>query len=80
MYARFIRNQALDSLSTGGVYVAGGIAVKNPEIFDKNFVNTFSSNTAQSCLLKDMPIYLVTDLRAGLVGAGIAGKNHISLL
>ena len=75
IYARFARNFALDVLPYGGIYIAGGIGPKNKEIFDKNFVKMFEDNHKLSHVLKNMPIYLILNLNAGLIGAGTAGAK-----
>ncbi len=73
VYARFARNFALDSLSWGGAYIAGGIAPKNRDIFDNKFVKTFLQSYKLSDVLKKVPIYLVLNYNVGLLGAGFAG-------
>src|SRR3989344_498939 len=60
-YAKFARNFALDSIALGGVYIAGGIAPKNKEIFDKSFIKLFEDNYMLSGVLKRMPIYLIVN-------------------
>lgn len=72
-YAGFARNFALDCLALGGVYIAGGIAPKNSDIFDKSFVKIFEESHKMGHILKKIPIYLILDYNAGLLGAGFAG-------
>lgn len=74
IYAKFARNFALDCLAWGGVYIAGGIAPKNMEIFDSEFVRIFSQSHKMSHVLKKTPIYLVLNPNAGLLGAGFRAK------
>lgn len=74
-YARFARNFALDILPYGGIYIAGGIAPKNKEIFDKEFNRIFMQNHKLSHVLKKIPIYLILNLNVGLIGAGMAGTK-----
>jgi glucokinase len=66
--ARCSRNFALDTLSRGGLYIAGGIAAKNPEIFGI-FQNEFIDNEVYDYILRDIPVYLITNYDAGLIGA-----------
>ena len=40
-YSRFAKGCALDSLPFGGVYITGGIALKNPSVFGKEFIKEF---------------------------------------
>ena len=72
-YARFAKNCALDALSFNGVYIAGGIAPKNKDIFDYKFIEEFEKSNKMSQVLKKIPIYLVLNYDAGLLGAGFAG-------
>ena len=77
IYAGFAKNFALDSLALGGVYIAGGIAIKNKEIFDADFVKLFENNYKMKGLLRRMPIYLILDYYAGLLGAGFLGAKKL---
>ena len=74
-YAGFAKNMALDGLALGGVYIAGGIAPKNREIFDKSFVKIFEESLKMGHILKRMPIYLILNYDVGLLGAGFAGSR-----
>lgn len=74
-YAKFARNFALDALAFGGVYIAGGIAAKNRDIFDKTFINYFEQNHRFSGMLRKMPIYIIKNYNAGLLGAGFAAAK-----
>ncbi|HLC61779.1 MAG TPA: glucokinase [Candidatus Nanoarchaeia archaeon] len=75
IYAGFARNSALDVLPYGGIYIAGGIAPKNKEIFDREFVKMFGQNNKLSHVLNKISIYLVRNLNVGLIGAGAAGTG-----
>ena len=77
IYARFAQNFALDSLAFGGVYIAGGIAPKNRDIFDKDFVKAFEQNYKLPYVLKKIPIYLILNYNVGLLGAGFAGARFL---
>lgn len=72
-YAKFAKNSALDVIALGGVYIAGGIAPKNRDIFDKNFARIFEDNYMLADVLKKIPIYLILNNNAGLLGAGLVG-------
>jgi len=72
-YARCAKNFALDLLSFGGVYIAGGIAADNPEpfthtIFTKEFLNT----KKQKQILTKIPVILIKDYNISLYGAAAA--------
>ena len=68
-YARFIRNMALDCLPYGGIFICGGIAQKNADIFNKAFKKEYMRNSIMKSLLARFPIFLVTDEKIGLRGA-----------
>ena len=72
-YARCLKNFALDTLSKGGIYIAGGIAIKNKEIFEnKKFIEEFESVYKKTSILKDIPVYLILNYDISLYGACIA--------
>lgn len=77
IYARFARNFALDCLAYGGVYIAGGIAPKNKDIFDEEFVKIFENNYKLVNILKKIPIYLILNYNVGLLGAGLAATKFL---
>lgn len=74
-YARFAKNMALDALSLCGVYIGGGIAPKNRDIFDKYFIKEFEESRKMKHILRKIPIYLVSNYNVGLLGAGFAGAK-----
>lgn len=75
IYAKFAKNFALDCLAFGGAYIAGGIAPKNREIFDSEFVKTFQQSDKLGHVLGKIPVYLVLNPNAGLLGAGLKAKS-----
>jgi glucokinase len=63
-------NMALRVLPFGGVYVAGGIAVKIlPKLKDGSFVRTFSDKMKLSSQLAKIPIFVVLNEDAPVLGA-----------
>ena len=77
IYAVFARNFALDCLPEGGIYIAGGIAPRNGDIFDTNFIKIFENNRKLAFVLKKIPIYLILNYDVGLMGAGFAGARFL---
>lgn len=71
-YARAIRNFALEIMALGGIYIGGGIATNNQDIFNREFINEFENNEILRPTLKEMPIYLIKSRYAGLTGAAFA--------
>jgi glucokinase len=69
-YAAEAGNMALRMLPFGGVYVAGGIALKIlPKMKDGTFVRTFSDKAKLSRELARIPIYVVLNQDAPVRGA-----------
>jgi glucokinase len=72
-YARCAKNLALDSIATGGVYMAGGIAAKNMDIFpSNNFLNEFKNSKTRQNILNKIPIYIIINYDVSIFGACFA--------
>jgi glucokinase len=70
IYARCAKNFALDALALGGVYIAGGIAAKNLPMFELDiFMQEFVNCGKQQKILKNIPVYVITDYNISLYGA-----------
>jgi glucokinase len=68
-YARCAKNFALDALALGGIYIAGGIASKNLPLFQLPiFMSEFTNCGKQQQLLKQIPVYVITDYNVSLYG------------
>ncbi len=68
-YARAAKNFALDALALGGLYIAGGIAANNLDLFrlpgfGKEFLNCLKPQS----LLEEIPVIVVTDYNVSLYG------------
>jgi glucokinase len=71
-------NLALKVLATGGVYMAGGIALHVVKLLQKpQFVETFTRKGRFKDLMERMPIHIITT-RAALVGAATFGLQSLS--
>jgi glucokinase len=78
-YARCAKNFVLDTLAEGGLYIYGGIAVKNKEIFtSKEFTNEFTKSHRREDILKKIPINIIMNYDAGLYGAFYAAIYHLN--
>lgn len=73
-------NLALRCLARGGVYLAGGIA---PRLVDRlrdpegPFLRAFRAKGRFEALLAGLPVYVVIEARAGLLGAAAAGESLV---
>jgi len=73
-------NLALKVLTTGGVYLAGGIALHLVKLLQKpQFVQTFTRKGRFKDLMERMPIHIITTC-AALVGAATFGLQSLSKL
>ena len=65
-------NLALRSLATAGVYVGGGIAPKIlPALDAGEFLEAFRSKAPMEELLRDVPVFVILNPAAGLLGAAV---------
>jgi glucokinase len=72
VYGAEAGNHALRSLSTGGVFVGGGIAPKIlPALSDGRFMRTFRAKPPHVDLLGEMPVHVILSTDAGLIGAAV---------
>lgn len=70
IYAAYAGSLALVNLAYGGVYLAGGIAPKILPVLDsERFREVFARKGKMSALLKDIPVTVIVNTKAGLVGA-----------
>jgi len=69
-YGRCAKNFVLETLATGGLYIAGGIAAKNREIFvSPEFQAEFLNAEKQRYLLEKTPVYVITNYDVSIIGA-----------
>lgn len=77
-YGRCAKNFVLDALATGGLYIAGGIASKNIEIFStKEFLNEFENAYRKNDILEQVPIYVIVNYDVSLYGACFAAMYNM---
>ena len=70
-------NLALRSVATGGVYVGGGIAPKIlPALTDGRFMRAFRSKGSFEEMLRRMPVHVILEPLAGLLGAAIYAAGN----
>jgi glucokinase len=66
-------NLALRSVATGGLYVGGGIAPKIlPALTDGRFIRAFQDKGQFRALLSNIPVSVILNAEAGLLGAAVA--------
>jgi glucokinase len=80
LYGSEAGNLALKTLATGGVYVAGGIAPKILDFMkDGRFRQAFVSKGRMRPLLEQMPVQVVLDTAAGVLGAAALAARESRL-
>ena len=76
LYGRACRNYALEVLSLGGMYVAGGVAAKLPAMLThKAFSEEFLMSKTMSRILAHIAVSLITNEESGLWGAAVLGQQ-----
>jgi len=74
LYGAEAGNLALKLLSTAGLYIGGGIAPKIlPKLQDGAFLEAFRSKGRMRELMGRIPVRVVLEHRAGLLGAACTG-------
>ena len=70
-------NHALKIMSTGGVYIGGGIAPKNIDRFkNNNFLDGFFAKGCMEQMMRDMPVKIILNQHTALYGAAVfAGSS-----
>ncbi len=71
---RAARNMTLQACAWNGVTLGGGVVIKNKEVVGKRFVDAFSRypNPRFARLLEKVPLQLLTDEHAAIVGGAAA--------
>lgn len=79
LFGRACRNYALDVLALGGVYFAGGVAAKTPELLThESFGLEFRQSRTMGKLLADIPVFLIQDEISGLWGGAFYGAQQLA--
>lgn len=77
-FARSARTLALTAYSTGGVYIAGGIAAENHDMFT-SFPDYFDDHPTYKDFLTELPIHLITNYDISIRGAAYAATHRENL-
>ena len=69
-------NLALGMMATGGVYIGGGVAPKIlPALETGAFLKAFRSKGTFGSMLEKMPVRIILNAEAGLLGAAVFGAD-----
>lgn len=78
-YGRACRDYVLTVLALGGVYIAGGLAARTPDLVrHEAFAAEFRNSPSMAALLAQVPVFLVTDQESGLWGAARYGVQMLA--
>jgi glucokinase len=78
IYGAYAGNLALAGLCRGGVYVAGGIAPKIiGKLHEGGFMKAFREKGRFSPLMEEIPVHVVMNSSAGLMGATEEAKRML---
>lgn len=73
-------NLALRGMATAGAYIGGGIALKIlPVLRDGRFMQAFRDKAPMTDLLAAMPVQVILNAEAGLLGAAIAAQVLLTI-
>lgn len=79
-YARAVRNWMLSTLCTGGIWIAGGIAARNPYVVDnKYFIEELYASPKWESFLKTIPVRFMEDKNSGLWGTAQLGQELLEV-
>ena len=69
-------NVALRGVTTGGIFIGGGIAPKIlPALQDGRFIEAFRDKGVMRELVSKMPVKVILNADAGLLGAAVAAQE-----
>ncbi|MXS86147.1 glucokinase [Nitrosomonas sp. HPC101] len=78
IYGAYAGDLALAGLCRGGVYIAGGIAPRIIQILQQSgFIEAFCNKGRYSGLVCKIPVYVVMNPKAGLLGAGLLAQRML---
>jgi glucokinase len=78
-FARVARNFALQTVATGGLYIAGGVAAKVPKIVTHSaFLKEFRRSESMAHLIQKIPVFLNANEESGLWGAALRAVQELS--
>jgi len=79
-YGRACRDYALAVLGRGGVYIAGGLAARTPDLVrHEAFAEEFRKSPTMGDLLAKIPVFLIHEQESGLWGAARYGLQELAV-
>jgi glucokinase len=79
-YARACRNWAIGLMTTGGLFIAGGVAARNPLLVQiPEFLDEFHNSHVYQEFLHTVPVKLNANEASGLFGAAFFGAQMLAV-
>ena len=78
-YGAVAGNLALAAVTRGGVFLGGGIAPRIlPALERSTFLDAFNAKEPMRTLLEAMPVYVILNPDAGLLGAAVFAATRLA--
>jgi glucokinase len=78
-YGRACRDFALEALARGGLYIAGGLAARNPDIVQHDsFKEEFLDSETMKSVLGHVPVFLMRNQNSGLWGTAMKAARELA--
>lgn len=78
-YGAVAGNLALTAVTTAGIFIGGGIAPRIlPAFGEGRFIAAFNDKPPMRALLEAMPVHVVLNDTAGLLGAAVYANDHLT--
>ena len=78
-YARVCRDYVLETLAMAGLYIAGGVAARTPELLTHPvFEREFRNSDTLAGLLANIPVSLIRDENSGLWGGAVFARQKLN--
>lgn len=71
-------NLALRAVATAGLFVGGGIAPRVLPLVERRFMGPFLDKAPMAALLRTVPVHVILNDQAALIGAAVAGLDLVS--
>lgn len=71
-------NLALRAVATAGLFVGGGIAPRLLPLLERRFMAPFLDKAPMAALLRAVPVHVILNDQAALVGAAVGGLDLVS--
>ena len=71
-------NLALRAVATAGLFVGGGIAPRVLPLVERRFMAPFLDKAPMAPLLRSVPVHVILNDQAALIGAAVAGLDLVS--